>query len=182
MNTITLSRHIQQRNFVKISRSHPGTNEDLRGFILAKSASLLLVQETYEFMFNGYSIIRRADITSIRNGKFEKTSKHIFKSEGLLDSSFGLDAKINLKDWQTVFTDLKQLDFHAIVNCENKEEADFLIGPLKRILSTQVSVQYYDPAGKLNSKPDKVNFSEISKVTFGDNYSTIFRKYLIAAQ
>ncbi|RYG54416.1 MAG: hypothetical protein EOO01_01615 [Chitinophagaceae bacterium] len=182
MDTTAITRHIEQNNFVKISRSLPGCTEDLRGFILAKSASFLLVQETYDFMFNGYSIMRRADISSIRNGKFEKTSKRIFKGEGLLASSLGLDVKINLKSWQTIFTDLKKLDYHAIIKCEDKEEADFIIGPIKRISNSLVSLQYYDPKGKLKAKPDHISFPDITTVTFGDNYSTIFREYLVAPE
>ncbi|PZR23716.1 MAG: hypothetical protein DI535_23470 [Citrobacter freundii] len=178
MDAPTIDRHIQQRNFVKISRNLKGSSYDLRGFILGKSASLLLIQSTHDFLFDGYEIIRRADVINIRNGKFEKTSKRIFREEGLLKSSFGLDAKISLKGWQTVFTDLKRLDYHVIVKCEDKENADFIIGPVKRVSAASVSIQYYDPAGKLENKLSKVRLKEITTVIFGDNYSTVFRKYL----
>jgi hypothetical protein len=174
----TITRHIDQQNFVKITRSISGSNEDLRGFILAKSASLLLIQITVNFMFDGYAVIRKSDIIEIRHGKFEKASKRIFKEEGLLRSSFGLDEKISLRSWETVFTDLKRLDYHVITECENREEPDFVIGPIKRILSSRVSIQYYDPTGKLEKKPSQVLFTDITSVLFGDNYSTVFRKYL----
>src|SRR6218665_80710 len=178
MDATTINRHIQQQNFVKITRNLPGNSEELRGFILAKSASLLLIQSTYDFMFDGYAVVRLADIVKIRNGKFEKMSKRIFKQEGLFKSSFGLNTEISLKTWQNVFADLKQLDYHAIVQCEDKKEADFVIGPIKRVSASTVSIQYYDPAGKLESKLSKLRFEETTIVRFGDNYSTIIRKYL----
>jgi hypothetical protein len=73
---------------------------------------------------------------------------------------------------------LKKWDYHIIVENVNKDELDFCIGPIKRINEKSLSIYYYDPTGKLDKKPTTIKFDTIRIITFGDRYSTTFRKYL----
>ena len=74
------------------------------------------------------------------------------------------------------------MDFHVIAECENLPEpaiAIYTIGPIKRISKNLVSVRFYDSAGKLEDVNTPIRFDDLTTVTFGDRYSTTFRKYLI---
>jgi hypothetical protein len=163
---------------VKINRNFRGEDKDITGFILAKSKKFILIQEAYDFRFDGYIVIPMDQFDSVRCNKFDRASKMIYKKEGLLGTQYGIQHPILLRSWQDLFTNLKKLDFHVIVECEDKEESLFSIGPIKRINKNSVSIQYYNPAGQLFKKFDLVNYDEITRIEFGDPYSTTFRKYL----
>jgi len=178
---IMLQKHIDGKDFVKISRTFKGCEEKISGFILSMSRDFLLIQVDNEFSFNGYAIIRKDGFDSLRCNKFERTQKKIYKAEGAFDRGYGINKVISLESWQDIFKDLKKFDYHVIVECENKDEPDFIIGPIKRISQDKIGIQYYDPTGQLEQKYTFLKFSEITTVTFDDNYSKTFRKYLRAA-
>lgn len=173
-----LRRHFAKKDFVQINRTFYGKKKNISGFILAISKDFLLIQNTNEFFFNGYLIIRKDGFDSIRCNEYDKTQKKIFKGEGILNNGYGLDKKISLENWQEIFRSLKAADFHVIIECEEKEEPDFEIGPIKRVNSQTVSIQYYNPAGILEIKTTSVRYADITTLTFGDRYTTIFKKYL----
>ena len=173
-----LQTHIDKKDFVKIYRTFREKEETISGFILAFSKDFLLLQVDNEFALNGYAIIRKGQFDSIRCNKYDKTQKKIYKAEGLMDNSYVIDKNISLKNWQDNFTDLKKNDYHVIIECEDKEEPLFDIGPIKRILKNSVSIQYYDPTGQLENKLTSRKYADITIVKFDDNYSKTFRKYL----
>jgi hypothetical protein len=173
-----LQKHIDKKDFVKINRTFMGREENISGFILSLSKSFLLLQVDNEFMLDGYAIIPKDQFDSLLCNKYENKLKKIYKEEGLLNTQYGIQQSPALKNWQGLFVSLKELDYHIIVECEDKEDPDFVIGPIKRVNKDYVSIQYYDPTGKLENKLTKVKFKDITTVKFGDRYSTTFRKYL----
>ena len=175
---LMLQKHIDKKDFVKINRTFQNREENISGFILSISKDFLLLQVDNEFLLDGCAIIRKDKFDSLRCNKFEKTLRKIYKEEGLLDKQYGIPQSISLKSWQDIFADLKKLDYHVIIECEDKEEPDFVIGPIKRVDKRKVRVQYYDPTGKLDDKLTAIKFDDITIVKFGDRYSTTFRRYL----
>jgi hypothetical protein len=175
-----LQKYLDNKEFVKIFRTICDKEDDLSGFILKISREFLLLQLDREFMFDGYAIIRQDDYDSIRCNKYDKTQKKIFKSEGLLDTSYGLDKNIDLTCWEDILQQLKKYDCHVIVESLNKDKdhLDFCIGPIIKVTKHTVSIHYYSPTGKLEKKPTKIKLDKIKTIKFGDRYSTIFRKYI----
>lgn len=175
---ILIQRHIVRNDFVRINRTFRDKEADISGFILLNSKKFLLLQLGNDFLLDGYAIIHIQQFDNIRCNKFDKTFKKIYKKEGILNAKYGIDKKISLESWQSIFNDLKKLDYHVIVECEDKDEPDFIIGPIIRVNKDKVGIRYYDPTGKLDDKPTSVKYSDITIVTFGDRYSTTFRKHL----
>jgi hypothetical protein len=173
-----LQKHIDNKDFVKIFRTFQDTEKNISGFILSMTKNFLLVQLDYDFILNGYSIIRKDQFDSLRCNKYDKTQKRIFQAEGIIDRFYGLDKSVSLTNWQDIFTDLEKLDYHIIIECENKKRPKFLIGPIEKVTKNKINIQNYDPTGKLDEKSSSVKYDDITIVTFGDNYSTTFRKYL----
>ena len=178
---ILLRSHIDKKDFVN-NRTFNGEEEHISGFILSMSKDFLLIQVDYEFSFNGYAIVRKDQLDRIRCNKYDKTRKKIFKAEGLLKNGYGIDKNISLKTWQEIFSDLKKFDYHVIIECEDREEPTFDIGPIKKALKGSVSIQHYDATGQLENKLTPLKYSDITKVQFGDNYSMTFRKYVKPAK
>jgi hypothetical protein len=170
--------HIDKKDFVKIKRTVTEGSADISGFILQMSKDFLLIQKEEEFYLNGYGIIRKDHFDAIRCNKNDKALKRILKAEGIFNSDYGIEKKINLKDWRTIFDDLKKYDFHVIVECEDLKDPLFLIGPIKKISKNSVSIQYYNATGLLDKKPTTVKYNDITLIKFGDRYIDVFRKYL----
>jgi hypothetical protein len=175
---ILIQSHIDKKNFVKIIRTFNEIDASISGFILAMSRDFLLFQVNHEFSFNGYAIIRKDQFDSLRCNEFDKKSKEIYKKEGLLTNGYGINNNIQLTSWQSIFKGLKKNDYHVIVECQDKEEPLFEIGPIKRVSQNSVSMQYYNPAGLLENKLTPTKYADITIITFGDNYTKTFRKYL----
>ena len=91
---------------------------------------------------------------------------------------YGIDVNISLISWQNIFEDLKRNKYIVIVECEDKDEPDFIIGPIKRIAGERVNIQNFDPAGQLDSTSTIIKYREITTVTFGDRYSKTLGSYL----
>jgi hypothetical protein len=173
-----LQRHINKKDFVKISRTVTDGDADISGFILQMTKEFLLIQMEEEFYLNGYGIIRKDHFDSLRCNKFDKTLKRILKVEGIIESHFGIDKNINLRNWKTIFKDIKELYQHVIIECEDLEESLFVIGPIKRVNKESVSIQYYDPTGLLDKKVTTVKYKDITLVKFDNRYINVFKKYL----
>lgn len=173
-----LRNHVVKRDVVKINRAFHGRDEHLAAIILEFNRDFVLVQVVDDFCLDGYTILRKDQFDGVRCNKFDKAQKKILKAEGILDKVYGFDKAIDLGSWQTIFTDLKKLDYHVIVECEDAIEPEFMIGPIRQVTKSKVGILYYDPAGKLDKQVSQVDYERITTVKFGDRYSTIFRKYL----
>lgn len=173
-----LQKYIDKKAFVKIKRTVTEGEADISGFILQLTKDFLLIQKEEEFYLNGYGIIKKDHFDSIRSNKNDKALKRILKAEGILDTDYGIDKSINLKSWETIFHDLKKFDFHVIVECEDLKESLFIIGPIKKVNKSSVSIQYYDATGLLEKRATTVKYKDVTLVKFDDRYINVFRKYL----
>jgi hypothetical protein len=172
-----LRKHILNKNFVKIKRTIRGADQSIYGFILDFSASHVLLHVAEEFLLNGYYVFRKDQFDSLRCNAYDRTYKRIFKAEGQLEQ-VGLNAKIDLKNWQTIFQSIKKLNYNIIIECEDLKKPLFEIGPIKKVYKNQVHILYHDPNGVLEQKLTPVHYEGITIAGFGDRYSSVFNKYL----
>ena len=175
---LIIQKYIDRKDYVQFIRNFNKKEENISGFILAMSKDFLLIHLDLEFNFNGYAIIRKDGFDSLQRGKFQNARRRIFKAQGLLDSDYGIGVNISLISWQNIFEDLKRNKYIVIVECEDKDEPDFIIGPIKRIAGERVNIQNFDPAGQLDSTSTIIKYREITTVTFGDRYSKTLGSYL----
>lgn len=175
---LMLQKYIDKKAFVKLYRTVCDKEENLSGFILGMSKKFLFLQLDYDFMLDGYAIIRLDDFDSLRHSSYERTIRNIFKAEGILATSYGFDKPLPLTSWKDILKTLKGYDLHVIIENINKDYLDFWIGEIKTVTGKSVSIHNYNPDGELDDKPKNIKFDTISIVKFGDRYSTVFRKYL----
>ncbi len=173
-----LQKYLDNKEYIKIFRTICDKEEILSGFILKMSKGFLLIQPEYDFILDGYAIIRMDDYDSIRCNKNDKFKKKILKAERILDTTYGIDKNIILRSWTSIIHDLRKYDYHVIIESVNKDYLDFFIGSIKRVTKTSVSIHNYSPTGKLDKKPTTIKLNDIKILWFGDRYSTTFRKYL----
>ncbi|TCZ70440.1 hypothetical protein [Flaviaesturariibacter aridisoli] len=173
-----LTGYVQKKELVTLFRSFDEPDLYVSGYLLVFSTDLLLLQREDEFLLNGYSVLRRRDLEGIRCGPYEKTLHKILRAEGVLEGTFGIEPPLPPDSWPDLFRALKRRDLHVIVECEEEEEPGFFIGPVELVSLHSVGVQTYDPDGQLAGQWSIIPFENITKVTFGDRYTTVFRKYL----
>ncbi len=178
---ITLQKYIDKKELVKVYRTFKENDGNIRGFILKMTKDFLLVQIDNDFFLDGYAIIRKDQFDSIRCSKYEKACKKILKAEGIFGNNYGIDKDIDLTSWQSIFRDLKKLDFHVIIECESLDEPDFIIGPIKQVTKNSTSIQFYDSTGLLEGKLSAVKHLDITIVKFDDRYTKTYKKYLRTA-
>lgn len=167
-----------KREFVKLNRTVTEGEANIFGIILDFSDDYMHLAENEEFKFNGEVIIRMDHYDSIRFNKFDKANQRILKSEGHLSKTKPERTDVDLSSWTSIFKDLKKKDIHVIVECEDLKMPTFTIGPIISIKNKSLEVRNYDGTGKLEKKPTKIKFKDITLVKFNDEYSTVFRKYL----
>jgi hypothetical protein len=175
---LMLQKYIDKKSFVKLFRTVCDKEENLSGFILGMSKGFLFLQLDYDFMLDGYAIIRIDDFDILRLSSYERTQRKIFNAEGILSTFYGFDKPLPLASWTDIFQTLKKYDLHIIIENINKDYLDFWIGEIKNVTEKSVSIHNYNPDGQLDDKPKNIKFDTISIVKFGDRYSTTFRKYL----
>lgn len=173
-----LRKYIDKKKYVKICRTVKEGEANIHGFILDMNEDFLLIQNNEEFNLNGYSIIRKDNFDSIRLSKTEKTIRKILKSEGVIKNELGIKSNINLTSFESIFKDLKDKGYFAIVECEDLKKPTFTIGEIATISKKSVAIRYFSPKGIIEKKPRKIKFDEITLVKFDDRYTKIYRKYL----
>jgi hypothetical protein len=172
-----IQKHIDKNNFVKIYLSEESPNESIFGFILKMSDEFLMIQEVHEFTLNGFRIIPQERVLSIRNSSSDKVFKKILSEEGIIKTDQRIVNNTSLKNPESLFRSLKKQNFHCIVE-SSKKNKKFSIGEILEIDDKSVTIKNYDPSGKIDKKPHKIQFKKIEMITFNDNYSLVFRKYL----
>lgn len=134
---------------------------------------LVLVQYLYDFLIDGYKILRIKDITAIRSGDQERFSEKILCDEGILNQI--QTPLVNVDNWGTVLRDVFALEKNIVVECENLGE--FYIGRIVEVSKSTLSLLHFDPLGEWDDEPTQIIFKDISLVSFDDRYSSIMSKY-----
>ncbi|QHI38724.1 hypothetical protein IMCC3317_41180 [Kordia antarctica] len=175
-----IATHIKNKNYVKISR---GFKNDVfsatTGYILTCSNDFILIAENDEFRFIGFNCIPIKVITNIRCNKNDEYYGMVFEKE--FPKKFKKITKkdniIDITSFETIFKNLLAKKECVIVECERKKHNYFSIGSIQKISSKNVTIEYFNAQGFLE-EPNKSNFKQITKITYQDNYSNTFKKYI----
>ncbi|MEO6520704.1 MAG: hypothetical protein ABIN91_03440 [Mucilaginibacter sp.] len=172
-----LKYHRDIKKYVKIIREIPGSKLGIvAGYILQLSDDFVLIHETDDFKACGYIILPIWQITKLRSNKADKYYDKIIHWEKVIDK-IGIDFKIDLKNYRTIFNTLKKRDFNIIVECEDPDIDTFTIGPIVKAGSKYVFIQYFDAEGYFDKDPISVNYTLITKVQFDEHYCNTISKY-----
>jgi hypothetical protein len=170
--------HHENKKYCKIVRKvDENTFEKSNGYIVDFSENFVLLQETDDFIIRGYLIIPFYSITEIICSVSDKYYDKIMKAEGITENVVNKH-RIQLKNWKTIFTSIKKLNFNVIVQSEKPNDEDFNIGPITKITEKSVYIQYFNPKCYIDSESTKIDFSKITIASFDDIYINTLSKYL----
>lgn len=177
-----IKQHAENHLYARITRITDKKNEQTvisRGYIVKYTEDFILLKEDDDFMFMGYNLIPVQYIKRIRYNKNDQYYDFIFKSEYPEDAfKLDVDLEIDLSSWQTFFQSVQKTDKPIISECEKWKQSYFTIGGIASVNETSVYINYFDAQGRLDKEPVEHKFKWITKVTFDDNYSKVFSKYI----
>lgn len=145
-------------------------------FPLLTNDKLFLCANEDDFLLNGYSIRRFKDVKKVeyQGGKILS----MIQSEKI-DKQTTIP-NIDMSDWQTIFTSLKEQNKNIIVENEKAEEDEysFVIGRIVKVAKTKVIMQHFDAEGVWEEELYEIPYSKITSVSFDTRYVNVFSKYL----
>ncbi|SDL64750.1 hypothetical protein [Chryseobacterium taihuense] len=170
-----VQKHIDRIDFVKVNLVD---DSSILGFIVKASDYFLMIEETYDFSLAGIKIVPFERVSGIRHGLSDKVSKMIYSKEGLIKFNKQIIKNTLLTDFEAIFKSIRKQDYHCIVESRKKKQELFSIGEILEVNEKSVVINNYNPNGKIDKKPRKINFKNIETISFNDNYSIVFRKYI----
>ena len=167
----------ENQKFARITRKvTPKTEMISRGYIVDYSDKFVVLQVTDDFKLMGFEIFPVQSIVKIRYNKNDKYYDKIMVWENE-KGGLGIKTKVDLLSWTTIMKTFQKRKVNIIIECEDPDIDSFTIGPVERIIEKSVYVRYFDATGFFDKKLTKINFEDISKITFDDRYIDVFSKY-----
>lgn len=152
------------------------TERRIRGFVLAMSDELVLMQEIYDFASDGYVIVRLRDVTGVRDGDYERFDARVLAGEGIRAAP--PSTAIHLASWRTVFESLSGGAWPlAVVEDETDAEVALWAGRVLAAGETSVAFHYVSPVGAWEAEPEEIEYDDVTRVCFGDRYTTVLARY-----
>lgn len=147
----------------------------LYGIPLMMSNNLLVINELYDFEFDGIKVIKIDDITAVYHGESESFLDEVLKNEQiLLPNYYNVSLNINnLKDLMIQF-----LDKFLILECENNDNQTFFIGKITEIRELSLKFLNFNGLAIWDEVPIIIKYSSITCVTIKSRYLNIMSKYV----
>lgn len=145
----------------------------LTGFVVNKSNNLTLIAIIYDFIFDGFVIIRNKDIKSEIVSESNKYYLKLMKREKLWHKIPDNIKRINLETWESALNDIKS----EVIILEDEINETFLIGPIIDNNKTYTSIFFFNGLGEYKNI-EKIKHSTITICKFMDRYSATHAKYL----
>ena len=153
------------RDLIAIERK--GKLGKVHGFLLARSKKWLLVESEKEFRTDGYRIIPRKDVKSIRRNAADRLHQVICK---MLGTAPGTVPKVPYDDPEKLFHVLRSRGDLVIIECERFGEWPYTIGKIEGIAEAHVQIAYFNVEGKFDKVPRVIAHRHISQIGFSERY------------
>ncbi len=134
---------------------------------------VLCVNE-YDFAIDGYTIRKLDDIRKV---VIDKKCQQIANDERIFSNI--QVPNINIKDWNEIFSSLKNLNINIIVECEGiEQESKFYIGKIEDVNDEDINFRSFDNDGIWDNETEVIQYKDITSMTFKTRYLNVFSKYL----
>ncbi|VBB45310.1 conserved hypothetical protein [uncultured Paludibacter sp.] len=171
---------IQSKSFVKVFIDKEDVNiEKTDGIIMFQNENFIVMSDTYDFFYCGMKLIRKKDISEIRNSDNEKVFNEIMKAEKLTDLHIELfnKYKIDFSDFKSLFNSLKFQNLPIIIECQYGKNDRFILGSIFEINEKNVRIEYINSRAEYDLIPTKVLYKDITTVCWDGQYTNLFYKY-----
>lgn len=147
--------------------------ERLDGAIIAESDQLILLHHLEDFAFDGYTVIRPADVGRRTPSAYNDYTQQLMIQEGTWCDPPDWVRELPVTNWETLLRALQP----RFVSLEMEPSARFLIGPIREVDAESLLIHHFDAKGEwLNL--ELVPLEQLSLLNFGNRYITIHAKYI----
>lgn len=152
------------------------SDESFYLFPLLMGDGWFLSADENEFILNGYSVRRIADIdeAEIVDGlEFE-----ILQREGVAGQL--TVPLVDITRPESIFRSLAALRVNVIVDDEDCEDpaAAYTIGRIEKVCKSCVYIRHFDAEGVWEAEPRRIQYGDFTSITFGSRYVEYFSRYI----
>lgn len=170
--------HIDNRFLMTIDRCFNGETTSTIGFPICLSDKYILTTIITDFHDEGYAVLRTKDITDAYSNESDSFNEEICISEGLQDKVKQNFIK-EIDSLNQVLFQLKKYNGFMCIQCEEQvERCSFYMGNIITIEEDSVIFRDVGTDGKLEDEIHSIPYKEITQISFGDNYSKMYWKYV----
>lgn len=180
--TKRINKLIKGKAYVKVHLSDDEDNyiTHAEGIIVEQTADLLLMSDTTDFHYDGFTVLRKRDINEIELTDKERFFKKIFDAEGYSAQHIKRYKQLGVKlgTFQNTLDQLKQKGLPVIIECKYGRSALFQIGPVLEVTDKRVRIDHFNARGIFDSKPVTTKLKEITTIKFDAPYANTLFKYV----
>ncbi len=132
-----------------------------------------LVEEITDFHFDGYALISKSSVECCRYNKFDKTFEKMLRQ---FDRRPTAPPEIIIDSGEDFFTALSRLE--TFVTVESEDESRFMIGEIHKVTNNRLFMKHFTAAGEWFKRSAGIDYTEIGRACFMDEYGTSWYKYL----
>lgn len=174
----SIHQYIGTAKKIRVELSFPSTPQ-INGFLIEASETLGVMHCFHDFMPDGFTVFRIAEVTGVRSGKYERHWERMLNDEGLL-TALASPPSLDLTNMKSAIDSIKSQYEGIIVECEDAEDEseDFYIGSVLSSNENDVTIRHFDGLGVWEDKPYTIPLDEVSLIQFDTPYINRFWKYL----
>lgn len=173
----TIQYHIDNKMMLNIERVFDDETDIIHGFPMVMSNELILMSVINDFHDEGFAILRLLDITDAYSKENDAFYEKICISENIGNKK--PDIIQDITDLSFVLKQLTKYKGFVSIQCENQiKKCTFYLGKINTIEDDGVIFKDIGMDGMWDVEEHKILFEEITQITFGDNYSKMFYKYV----
>ena len=170
--------HIENKFIMTIDRCFNGEITSVEGFPICFSEEFVLTTIIVDFRDEGYAILRTRDIVDAYSNKSDSFIEQICISEGLQDMVQQEYIK-EMDSLKQIMFQLKNYDGFVCIQCEHQlEKCTFYLGKIITVEDDGVNFKDVGMDGIWDDEIHKIPYEEITQISYGDNYSKMFYKYV----
>ena len=175
----TIKMHIDNKMLLRVERKSSIDDQCILGFPVSVSNDLLLMSQVVDLRDEGYVILRVSDIVDAYSLKSDAFYEKICSNEGLKSIAFEQNFLKNVSSLKIVLDQLQSYFGFVSIDCSSLDnELIFSIGKIVEVEDECVRFIHFDPSGLWEKNERCIPLNKITSITFGDNYSKMYFKYM----
>lgn len=170
--------HIDNKLLMTIDRCFNDEITSVIGFPIYLSEEYILTTIIVDFHDEGYAILRTRDIVDVYSNESDFFNEQICISEGLQDMVKQEYVK-EMESLKQILLQLKRYDGFICIQCEQQlEKCAFYLGKVITVEDDGINFKDVGMDGIWDNEIHKIPYEEITQISYGDNYSKMYYKYV----
>ena len=172
-----IDQAITKRRVLRILTVVDDEEDYFIGIPVKRSRSLVAIHRLIDFHFDGYTCIRLKDVTDVRRSRSEVTQERILRSTGEIQN-FDNPPWLRIGSIKSLLLCLKERKICACVSSALFDVDVFAVGTVDALREGSVVLKSFDAHGDWIVPKHEIKYSDITEVTFEDEYSTVFHQFI----